>query len=306
MQQNRGDFSPFLPSKLNFGIQIKPKIDKCYSSAKLLLTLGSQKADNPTMESIDTELAARIRKDIIFGKFGETQRLSEALLCDTYEVSRTPVRMALRLLEREGLIRRAGGRGYYVNNPTVQDILQAVQVRGNLEAMAARLMAQSSGRHNLVHDLEKAIDAIDEWIKVGKADDASLRQLQQHNALFHKTILEGCGNDFIGFTCNQISHLPMLEVGSMVFDKHVLTTSEGIDRSLFRLKLGNSQHKVIFESIQRGDAVRAEGMMREHSNTMVEYIEIFEKRNEELTLTDLISYSGLDVTSPSLTTQVSE
>jgi len=265
--------------------------------------LGSHKADNKTMESIDTELAARIRKDIIFGQFGETQRLSEALLCDTYEVSRTPVRMALRLLEREGLIRRAGGRGYYVNNPTVQDILQAVQVRGNLEAMAARLMAQSTGRHNLVHDLEKAIDAIDEWIKVGQVDDSSLRQLQQFNALFHKTILEGCGNDFIGFTCNQISHLPMLEVGSMVFDKQVLSSSEGIDRSMFRLKLGNSQHKVIFESIQRGDAVRAEGMMREHSNTMVEYIEMFEKRNEELTLTDLISYSGLDVTSPSLNSQ---
>ena len=258
------------------------------------------------MESIDTELAARIRKDIIFGKFGEKQRLSEALLCDTYEVSRTPVRMALRLLEREGLIRRAGGRGYYVNNPSVRDILQAVQVRGNLEALAARLMAQSSGRHNLVHDLEEAIDAIDQWVKVGKVDDASLKQLQQHNAQFHKTILEGCGNDFIGFTCNQISHLPMLEVGSMVFDKHVLATQDGIERSLFRLKLGNSQHKVIFESIQRGDAVRAEGMMREHSNTMVEYIEMFEKRNEELTLSDLISYSGLDVTSPSLTAHFSK
>lgn len=267
-----------------------------------LLTLGSQKADNAGMESIDTELAARIRKDIIYGKFGDTQRLSEALLCDTYEVSRTPVRMALRLLEREGLIRRAGGRGYYVNNPTVQDILQAVQVRGNLEAMAARLMAQSAGRHNVIQNLERAIDGIDECVKAGKVDDASLRQLQQYNALFHRTILEGCGNDFIGFTCNQISHLPMLEVGSMVFDKQVLASAEGRERSMFRLQLGNSQHKVIFESIQRGDAVRAEGMMREHSNTMVEYIEIFEKRNEALTLTDLISYSGLDVTSPSLTT----
>jgi len=271
-----------------------------------LLTLGSQKADNATMESIDTELAARIRKDIIYGRFGENVRLSEALLCDTYEVSRTPVRMALRLLEREGLIRRSGGRGYFVNNPTVQDILQAVQVRGNLEAMAARLMAQSTGRHNAVHSLEQAIDAIDKLIKIGEIDDDSLRQLQQHNARFHRTILDGCGNDFIGFTCNQISHLPMLEIGTMVFDKQVLSTPDGVEKSLFRLKLGNSQHKVVCEAVQRGDAVRAEGMMREHSNTMVEYIEFFEKRNEEITLADLISYSGLDVTSPSLNGQPAE
>ncbi|MDA9955686.1 hypothetical protein N9D49_01110, partial [bacterium] len=66
--------------------------------------------------------------------------------------------------------------------------------------------------------------------------------------------------------------------------------------SNFRLKLGNSQHKVIFEAIQKGDAVRAEGVMREHSNTMIEYIQVFEKRTkEELTIKDLIDYSGLSV-----------
>ena len=55
---------------------------------------------------------------------------------------------------------------------------------------------------------------------------------------------------------------------------------------------------MIFEAIQSGDAVRAEGVMREHSNTMVEYIRMFEKRNEELTIKDLIGYSGLSVMRP--------
>ena len=87
----------------------------------------------------------------------------------------------------------------------------------------------------------------------------------------------------------------MLEVGAMMFDRQVLSTADGIARSLFRLKLGNSQHKVIFEAIQSGDPVRAEGVMREHSNTMVEYIKVFEKRDEELTIKDLIGYSGISV-----------
>ena len=89
----------------------------------------------------------------------------------------------------------------------------------------------------------------------------------------------------------------------MVFDQQVLSTQEGIERSLFRLRLGNSQHKVIFEAIQSGDAVRAEGVMREHSNTMVEYIKVFEKLNDELTIKDLIGYSGLSVTSAQETTE---
>ncbi|WP_168797909.1 GntR family transcriptional regulator [Pacificoceanicola onchidii] len=244
------------------------------------------------MESIDTDLADQIRRDIIHGAYREDERLSESRLCDIHKVSRTPVRLALRMLEREGIIRRGEGRGYFVHPPTVTDILQAVQVRGHLESLAARLMAQSPGRHNVLPTLEKAIDEIDRLVTRGSFEDEDRRLMQQQNALFHKTILDNCGNDFVGYTCGQISHLPMLEVGSMVFDKKVLSTAEGVDKSLFRLKIGNAQHKVIFEAIQRGDAVRAEGMMREHSNTMVEYIEMFEKREEALTISELISYSG--------------
>lgn len=250
------------------------------------------------MDSIDTELAVRMRNDIIFGTFGEDERLSEARLCDMYSVSRTPVRLALRMLEHEGLIRRNEGRGYFVNSPTVADILKAVAVRGHLESLAARLMAQSPGRGNLLLSMEAAIDEIDRLTLLGSLEDGAIRQMQQQNALFHKTILDGCGNDFVGFTCSRISHLPMLEVGSMAFDRQVLSSQDGVESSLFRLKLGNSQHKVIFEAIQSGDAVRAEGVMREHSNTMVEYIKVFEKRNGELTMSDLIGYSGLSAARP--------
>lgn len=252
------------------------------------------------MDSIDSELAARIRTDIVRGSYDQNARLSEAQFCEAYSVSRTPVRLALRLLEREGFIRKSDGRGYYAISPTVADIAQAVQVRGHLESLAARLMSQSPGRHNILPKLEAAIDEIERLIAVGKLDDGSLRLFQHQNAAFHQTILEGCGNDFVGFTCNQISHLPMLEVGAMVFDRQVLSTPEGVERSLFRLKLGNAQHRVIFEAIQKGDAVRAESVMREHANTMFEYIEVFEKRNEAMTVSDLISYSGVNVAKDAL------
>ncbi|MYA89230.1 MAG: GntR family transcriptional regulator, partial [Boseongicola sp. SB0662_bin_57] len=103
------------------------------SSPDVHLDLGIPISVNAHMESIDTELAARIRQDIILGSYSEGERLSEAQLCETHDVSRTPIRLALRLLEREGVIRRGEGRGYMVQSPTVEDILQAVEVRGHLE-----------------------------------------------------------------------------------------------------------------------------------------------------------------------------
>ena len=84
----------------------------------------------------------------------------------------------------------------------------------------------------------------------------------------------------------------------MVFDRGVADTPENWDRGIFRLRLGNAQHQVIYEAIEQGDAVRAEGMMREHSHTMIKYIETFEKRDGDLTVADLVSYSALEADIP--------
>ena len=243
------------------------------------------------MESIETELAARIRNDIIHSVYSEGTRLSEAQLCETHKVSRTPVRLALRLLEREGVVKRGEGRGYTIIQPTVADILQAVQVRGHLESLAARLMALQSDRDNNLAPMEDAIDRIDKLIELQRLDDEVIRQMHSANVTFHTSILNACGNTYVPFTCEQIGHLPMLSAGSMVFDRKMLDKPEEQERGLFRLRIGNSQHKVIHEAISRGDPVRAEGMMREHANTMIEYIEMFENRDEQLTVSDLVSYS---------------
>ncbi len=268
----------------------------------VLLDLKTPLSVYAVMESIDTELAARIRQDILLGSYSEGERLSEAQLCETHDVSRTPIRLALRLLEREGVIRRRKGRGYMVQSPTVEDIVQAVEVRGHLESLAARLMAQESNRLNYLPKMQRAMEKLDasinELTRIGRLNDYVTRQAQTANKEFHSTILASCGNDYVNYTCQQISHLPMLAVGSMVFDRSVDDTPDQFERGIFRLRLGNAQHQVICEAIEDGDPVRAEGMMREHSHTMIEYIQTFEKRDKSLTVADLVAFSGADSLPP--------
>lgn len=246
------------------------------------------------MDSIDTQLAARIRKDIILGHYDEGERLSETRLCETHSVSRTPVRLALRILESEGVVQRGEGRGYTVQSPTVADILQAVQVRGHLESLAARLMAQTPDRSQHLPEMANAIATMDGLLEEGRIDEPMIHKMKAANKIFHSTILNACGNEYVSFTCRQISHLPMLAVGSMVFDRSVLETPERMERGLFRLRIGNAQHQVIYDAIKSGDAVRAEAMTREHSNIMIEYIQTFEKMDAKLTVNDLVAYSALD------------
>ena len=63
------------------------------------------------MESFDTELASQVLSNIIDGAYSKGRRLPDARLFETRNVPRTPVRLALRLPEREGVVSRGEGRG---------------------------------------------------------------------------------------------------------------------------------------------------------------------------------------------------
>ncbi len=240
------------------------------------------------MKSIDVSLADEIRDRIFAGDFAPNERITEASLCKQHSVSRTPVRLALRKLEQEGLIRKGGGRGYVAQNITVDDIRQAVQVRGHLEGLAARLMAERRVCEKETAPLIEAIEEMDQLLATGHLSRELVGRLHQANVKFHTTILRHCGNAYVAFSCNRISHLPMLRAGSMVFDQNALNGEAG----LFRAKLGNSQHKVIYQAISKGEGSRAEAMMREHSNVAINYIEAFERNSTRLTVSDLVSFTA--------------
>ena len=69
--------------------------------------------------------------------------MAEEAIAKERGVSRTPVRHALRALEQEGLLRRLPRRGYRVRSYMMSEIADAIEVRGELEAMAARIHAEA-------------------------------------------------------------------------------------------------------------------------------------------------------------------
>ena len=83
-----------------------------------------------------------LRKMIASGELAAGERLMEIPTAELFGVSRMPVRMAFRTLEQEGLLVRFGGRGFQVRSVSANDIAGAVEVRGVLEGLAARLTAE--------------------------------------------------------------------------------------------------------------------------------------------------------------------
>ncbi len=88
--------------------------------------------------SLTTDLAARLREDILSGKLREGGKLVEQDICDEYRVSRTPVREALVRLEAEGLVTCVPNRGCFVTGISPEEMDDIFILRKIYEIQATR------------------------------------------------------------------------------------------------------------------------------------------------------------------------
>jgi GntR family transcriptional regulator of vanillate catabolism len=88
------------------------------------------------------QVLIKLRKMIIAGELEGGSRIAEIPTAEMLGVSRQPVRMAFRLLEQEGLLIKNPTRGYIVREISDDLIRDALQVRGVLEGLAAKTLAE--------------------------------------------------------------------------------------------------------------------------------------------------------------------
>jgi len=113
-------------------------------------TLTAPEADEPT-KAIDTlrssgslhfELVAALRDYIVEGNLADGARIPERTLCEHFDISRTPLREALKVLAAEGLIELLPNRGARVRALGPDDVRELFDVMGGLEALAGRLACE--------------------------------------------------------------------------------------------------------------------------------------------------------------------
>jgi GntR family transcriptional regulator, gluconate operon transcriptional repressor len=108
-----------------------------------------------------------LRRLIISGELGRGMHLVEAQLSETFDVSRGPVRDALRQLETEGLV-ESRRRGVFVIGLALDDIEELYVLRRLLEVEAVRLCLARPGR-----DYAGATAALDRMEEAARAQDAA-------------------------------------------------------------------------------------------------------------------------------------
>jgi len=170
--------------------------------------------------------------------------LREDELAAVFQVSRTPVREALRRLSDEGLAVKTAHHGTVVAPLTLEDILAIYVVREDLEGLAARLAA-GRRRPGVVAALREIHGDM-----VVTATSGDVARMSRQNLAFHRVLREAAGNPYLERFLTQVEHA-VRRVPSTF-------THPGRPQSVLE------EHAVLIDALARDDADGAEQAARTH------------------------------------------
>lgn len=217
-----------------------------------------------------------LSQEIIRGELGPDSALAEEQLAERFGVSRTPIRQALAILSEEGLLRKAGGRSYRVRRFAPKEMLDAIEVRGVLEGLAARHLAENKIGPRIVRELDTCLAQEEELLGTLETNGFSPQLIYQYftlNSRFHRIIVQGAQNDALLTSIEVATRVPFVAVGSLARYK------ANLDPKDLRLELrffvySHMQHREIVDAIRAGQGARAEALMREHAQLAVRNIDL--------------------------------
>jgi GntR family transcriptional regulator of vanillate catabolism len=174
-------------------------------------------------------------------------------------VSRTPVRLAFRTLAQEGLLELAGKRGYVVRRFSEADVHAAIEVRGVLEGLAARQLAERGLPTAVRQDLQQSVAEGEALLGKGHLADGDIARWSALNLRFHEAIVHGPGSLVIADAIARNNHLPFASADAIALNRQAPAAE------FQKLRVAQLQHQLVFDALQRGESARVEMLMREHA-----------------------------------------
>lgn len=218
----------------------------------------AEEHDSPITRSLT--VTEHLRDMLLNGEFAPETRLQEVTLAAKMNVSRTPVREALRILAKDGLLIYAPNRGYMVRRFTLEDLVKAFRVRSVLEGLGARMAAERGLDDATEQVLQGALDEAEALLLKDLKQEDNFKQWRLMNRRFHNTILTHADNDILVRCTKHSRSIPIVFNGSFKWYQ-----CEDFRRSQWH-------HEAIFDAIKNRQGERADRMMQEHIYSATEIL----------------------------------
>lgn len=220
---------------------------------------GADAAGKDSNPSQTVRAQLQLRELVLSGELPAGVRIAELSIVERLGMSRTPIRAALVQLEQEGLLVALAHGGYAVASFSEREIADAIELRGSLEGLLARLAAERGAAPVVMGDARAALLEIDELLRRPMLTDEAFSIYVDANERFHARLAEMADSEVIARQLERVNRLPFASPSAFV----IAQSSSADSRDM--LVVAQSQHWQVLDAIERRESGRAEAIMREHS-----------------------------------------
>jgi DNA-binding GntR family transcriptional regulator len=187
-----------------------------------------------------------LKEQIIMGGVKPGERLIEEKISEELQVSRSPIREAIRMLEKDGLLLVNQTGGVTVVQPSIEDFQHLYECRVEMEPLAAYYAAKRRS--------EEQLEVIQAYLlQMGKiTQDNNLKNLHDANVNFHEAIVAASANPFL------VSMLAQLRGVNSFYRKSIL------EENPLHIEEAIHEHQQIFQAIIDQDSQKAKSLMKAH------------------------------------------
>lgn len=140
----------------------------------------------PLTRSLPDQIAAQLSRRIAGGAYGPGQRILEQAVAAEFSVSRGPVREALRMLEKEGLVTILPRRGAQVTNLSVDEVREIFDIRAALNGLRDRQLAEHPARLTLLPRIEAEVGKLARLVREGGGGTRYVETVFELNRLLNE------------------------------------------------------------------------------------------------------------------------
>ncbi|MDR6998502.1 GntR family transcriptional regulator [Neobacillus niacini] len=209
-------------------------------------------------KTVEKHVYDQIRAAILARQLAPGKQLVEHNISNTLGVSRTPIRNAIKKLSLEGLVDMIPNRGAFVTSPSKEEVVQAYELRANLEYLAVR----------------KAMFVMDEndYLTIKKIIEDEKKSLSNHNSedfvnankAFHIAITQKCNNKFLNDFIERL--INQTNIYLILFDEFF--SNPGLE------PYSPNEHSYILELIQNKDEAYLKIALENHFKHSITSIDI--------------------------------
>jgi DNA-binding GntR family transcriptional regulator len=217
-------------------------------------------------ELLSQKVYRLLKSEIIKGSLKPGIKLLEEKIAKQLEVSRTPIREALKQLAAEGFVKITPNFGVDIIEFSHDDLCEVLQIRKVLEGLAASIAAKKISEEEITK-LEEITKKMSISISKPKPNIVAYGDL---NAKFHNLIFNVCGNKRLTKICNNLSSSDhRFRIRALRNDPE-------------RLKYSLIEHQEIVEALMRKKSEQADRMSQKHVKNILANILAQENKGENI------------------------